>query len=232
VSASETTRADCHDTPTVAHYALSGQAPRLTDALILAERVQPGPWQGPEWGDYSYYYLRALRLWSGGEGGAGGSERGCGSGLQVQLNLMGLGEPEDFGGLNVERGESPLLAKSRIWISRTPFVPTRHPKVTRAGVPKRDTTGLQIGSPEHELRRLLRLAGFPEPVLVEPLAGTTLGGREVPWRDFLRRRAKGEGRRTADGRGYGFRIEFAEAVRGLVAARFRAHYGLGVFVLF
>jgi CRISPR-associated protein Csb2 len=145
---------------------------------------------------------------------------------------MGLGEPEDFGGLNVERGESPLLAKSRIWISRTPFVPTRHPKVTRAGVPKRDTTGLQIGSPEHELRRLLRLAGFPEPVLVEPLAGTTLGGREVPWRDFLRRRAKGEGRRTADGRGYGFRIEFAEAVRGLVAARFRAHYGLGVFVLF
>jgi CRISPR-associated protein Csb2 len=151
------------------------------------------------------------------------------AGLQVQLSLLGLGKPEDFGGLNVGRGESPLLAESRTWVSRTPFVPTRHPKVTRAGVPKVDASGLQIGSPEHELRRLLRLAGFPEPMAVEPVAGTTLGRREVPWRDFLRQRSGGEGRRAADGRGYGFRIEFAEAVRGPMAAGYGAHFGMGGF---
>jgi CRISPR-associated protein Csb2 len=153
----------------------------------------------------------------------------CGSGLHVQLNLLGLGEPEDFGGLNAKLGESPLLAESRAWVSRTPLVPTRHPKVTRAGVPKVDESGLQIGSPEHELRRLLRLTGFPEPTAVEPVAGTRLGGREVPWREFLRRRSSGEGRRVTDGRGYGFRIEFAEAVRGPVAVGYGAHFGMGGF---
>ncbi|MDM7938847.1 MAG: hypothetical protein QUS07_00700 [Methanothrix sp.] len=54
---------------------------------------------------------------------------------------------------------------------------TRHPKVTRAGEVKRDARGLQIGGPEHELRRLLGLAGFPEPLAVETVAGTSLGGR-------------------------------------------------------
>ncbi len=152
-----------------------------------------------------------------------------GSGLQVRLNLMGLGEPVGFGGLDIERGESPLLAESRTWVSCTPFMPARHLKVTRAGVPKLDSMGLQIGSPEHELRRLLRLAGFPGPVAVEPVAGTRLGGREVPWHAFLRRRSGGEGRRAADGRGYGFRIEFAQEVQGPVAVGYGAHFGMGGF---
>lgn len=108
-------------------------------------------------------------------------------------------------------------------------MPTRHPKVTRAGVPKRDEKGLQIGSPEHELRRLLRLAGFPEPVAVEPVAGTRLGEREVPWREFLRLRENGEGRRAADGRGYGFRVEFPVEVKGPVAVGYGAHFGMGGF---
>jgi hypothetical protein len=34
-----------------------------------------------------------------------------GSGLQVQLSLQGMGCPEDFSGLNLERGDSPLLAE-------------------------------------------------------------------------------------------------------------------------
>jgi CRISPR-associated protein Csb2 len=152
-----------------------------------------------------------------------------GSGLLVQLRRQGIGCPEDFGGLDVERGKSPLLARSRIWVSRTPFMPTRHPKVTRAGVPKVDETGLQIGSPEHELRRLLRLAGFPEPVAVEPVAGTSLGGREVSWQEFRRHREKGQRRRAADGRGYGYRVEFAEKVRGPINIGYGAHFGMGGF---
>jgi len=152
-----------------------------------------------------------------------------GDDLEIRVVLLGFGQPQNFGGLDLERGQSPLLALSRSWVSRTPFVPTRHPKVTRAGAIKRDATGLQIGSPEHELWRLLRLAGFPEPVAVEPVGFTRLGEREVPWRAFLLRRESGEGRRMAKGEGYGFRIQFPEPVLGPVAVGYGAHFGMGGF---
>jgi CRISPR-associated protein Csb2 len=254
-----------HDTPTVARYSLSGQAPKLTYALLLAERIHAAlvelsdgssVFTGcdesgvPLKGNAHAYILSesncALGRGRDGEithitvyapAGFGLVERAAledlreirGSGLQAEITLQRMSRPEDFGGLDAELGECPLLACSRTWVSRTPFVPTRHPKVTRAGVPKVDEMGLQIGSPEHDLRRLLRLAGLPEPVAVEPVAGTRLGGREVLWRDFLRRRSSGEGRRAADGRGYGFRIEFAEAVRGPVAVGYASHFGMGGF---
>jgi len=102
-------------------------------------------------------------------------------------------------------------------------------KRTRAGVAKVDENGLQIGSPEHELRRLLELAGLPRPVLVEPVAGTMLGGREVPWHAFLRRRERGEGRPAANGSGYGFRIEFPEVVQGPVVVGYSSHFGMRRF---
>ncbi len=149
--------------------------------------------------------------------------------LGVQVALLGLGKHEEFGCMDLSEGQCPLLEKSKIWISRTPFIPTRHPKVTRAGVPKKDSSGLQIGSPEHDLRRLLNLDGFPEPVAIEPVTGTILGDREVPWREFVCQRSKGEGKRAAYDRGYGFRIEFAEAVRGPVVLGYGAHFGMGGF---
>jgi len=147
----------------------------------------------------------------------------------VRLLLHGLGRREDFGGLDPERSQSPLLAKSRTWVSRTPFLPTRHHKVTRAGVPKVDATGLQIGSPEHDLLRLLELAGLPAPEAVESVPCTSLGGRETPWASFACRRSNGEGRRSAYGIGYGFRIEFAEPVQGPVAVGYASHFGMGGF---
>jgi CRISPR-associated protein Csb2 len=153
-----------------------------------------------------------------------------GSGLYVQLNFLGLGRSEDFGGLDLNRGESPLLAESRTWISRTPFIPTRHPKVTRAGVPKVDSSGLQIGSPEHELRRLVKLGGFPEPIAIDSVSWALLDDKKVPWSAFLRQRGNGEGRRVANGAGYGFRIEFPELVRGPVAVGYGAHFGMGGFL--
>lgn len=139
--------------------------------------------------------------------------------LEAKLALQELGRPEDFA------DESPLLARSRCWISRTPFLPGRYAKRTRAGVPKCDASGLQIGGPEHELRRLLAMAGLPEPVAVEPVAGTRLGGREVAWREFLRQRSGGGPAKT----GYGFRIEFPEAVAGPMALGEASHFGMGRF---
>jgi CRISPR-associated protein Csb2 len=155
-----------------------------------------------------------------------------GDDLEVRLQLQGVGQPEDFGGLYLERGQCPLLARSKTWVSRTPFLPSRHPKVTRAGALKLDANGLQIGSPEHELRMLLKLGGFPEPLAVEPVAGTMLGGRDVPWHawhGFQRRREKGEGRPAANGAGYGFLIKFQEAVQGPMAMGYGAHFGMGGF---
>jgi hypothetical protein len=76
----------------------------------------------------------------------------------------------------------------------------RHPKATRAGARRRDASVLQIGSPEHDLRRLLRLGGFPEPAAMEPVAGTMLDGREMPWESFVFLRSEGGGARTG-GRG-------------------------------
>ncbi|MHB8120146.1 MAG: type I-G CRISPR-associated protein Csb2 [Methanothrix sp.] len=140
----------------------------------------------------------------------------------VELALQGLGQSEDFA------GKSSLLAKSRSWVSRTPFLPTRHPKRTRAGVAKRDGTGLQMGSPEHDLLRLLEQAGLPRPMMVEKVAGTMLGGREMRWESFQCRRREGGGRRA--GESSGFRILFPEAVQGPVAVGAANHFGMGGFV--
>jgi CRISPR-associated protein Csb2 len=151
-------------------------------------------------------------------------------GHDVQLILLGVGRPEDFGGLDASRGESPILAESERWISRTPFVPTRHPKATHSGEPKLDSNGRQLGSPEHELVRLLELAEFPEPFAIEPVSSTDLAGHNTRWLSFRRQRGNGWGRRAASGMGYGFRMEFHQPIRGPIALGYGAHFGLGLFV--
>jgi len=93
---------------------------------------------------------------------------------------------------------------------------------------KRDESELQIGCPEHDLLRLLEQAGFPRPVKVESVSGTMLGGRNIPWHEFQRRRETGRGKLAADGSG--FRIEFPEAVQGPVVVGYASHFGMGVFV--
>ncbi len=254
------------DILTVARYLIGGQAPRLTAALLLGERIHlalversngasvftgcdesGSPLKGHA---HAFIFSESnLALGKGRNGeithvtvyapaGFGSREISAlqdlkeiqGSGLYVQLNLLGLGHPEDFGGLDLSRGQSPLLSKSKTWVSRTPFIPTRHPKATRAGVPKVDASGLQIGSPEHDLRRLLELSGFPGPVKVEPVAGTMLGEQEVPWHVFLRRRETGEGKPAANRAGYGFRIEFTKPVQGPVVVGYGTHFGMGMFM--
>lgn len=153
--------------------------------------------------------------------------------LRVTVALQGLGQPEDFAvnsiGMDADTPFCPLLSLSRIWVSRTPFIPTRHPKVTRAGALKLDGRGLQIGSPEHEVRRLLGMENLAEIASVEPIAGTLLGKRQILWSSFRQSRDGGRGRR-AGSRGYGFRIEFSEPVQGPLAVGYGAHFGMGLFV--
>ncbi len=157
---------------------------------------------------------RLVRVW-----GHGGHE--------LQMVFAGLGQPGSFAGLDAGAGQCPLLAEARVWISHTPFVPTRHPKATRTGRPKLDDRGTQIGSPEHDLRRLLA-ERFPELLTVERAPETYLGGRPTRWSAFRTLRKRGSGRRST-AIGYGFRVEFAEPVRGPIAVGYGAHFGLGAF---
>ncbi len=141
----------------------------------------------------------------------------------VQLTLIGMGTAAELGDAG-----APLFGESRRWTSLTPFVPTRHAKRRRTGAPKLDDDGHWIGSPEHDLLRLLRLLGKPLVARVEPTDGVRLGDRLVRWLEFHRWRQRGSGRR-GDERGYGFSIEFREPLRGPLALGFGAHFGLGVF---
>ena len=152
-------------------------------------------------------------------------------GHDLQMILLGLGRPNDFGGDNSGAGHSGVLANSRSWESLTPFVPTRHAKATRAGVPKTDPeNALQIGSPEHELRRLLKLEEMPKIDSIELLEkGCPARNRTIPCLQFQRQRKTGKGR-SAGNRGYAFRINFVEPVQGPIAVGYGSHFGLGLFI--
>lgn len=156
----------------------------------------------------------------------------------VRLSLLFLGQAKSIGGTDLDQGQCPILASSRCWVSRLPFLPARHPKVTRAGAIKRDSTGLQIDCPEHELLRLLSLSGFPGPVEVERVDCTELGESEegiacwTGWNSFVRaRRDFGQDRSPRLRHpGYGFRLRFSENVQGPLALGYASHFGMGLFV--
>ncbi len=151
-------------------------------------------------------------------------------GHDIQLVMVGIGTPKDFGGIEVNKGMSPILGKSKTWISSTPFVPTRHPKFTRSGIAKLDKeNGLQIGSPEHDLYRLLKESGFPEPKKIQQINFTELAGRRTKWVEFRLERKNGGGLRSGN-IGYGFKVEFEKEVEGPIAVGYGAHFGLGLFV--
>lgn len=149
-------------------------------------------------------------------------------GHDIQLILLSTGQPEDFAGFDDKAGECPLFEKSRVWISRTPFVPTRLPKTNRNGRPRFGADELQLGSPEHDLRRLIKLAGFADPLSVDSISFTQLAGRKTPWLEFWTSR-KNELPKV-NRRGYGYRLTFPEPVSGPLAFGHGNHFGLGLFV--
>lgn len=154
--------------------------------------------------------------------------RAWAAGRDLDLTLLGLGQPADFGGLDWQRGRCPLFAESTVWESQTPFVPTRHGKRHKDGRPRLGPDGLQIDGPQADLRRLLRLRDLP-PFELEPLASTVVGGRDTRWLDFTTIRKRTHGAR-AHVSPQGFRIRFERPVRGPILLGYGAHFGLGVFV--
>ncbi len=148
-----------------------------------------------------------------------------------RLFVEAVGDPSELTG---DTPDGAVFGRSRHWRSMTPFVPTRLPKVRRNGKRRVDASGLVIGSPEHDLRRLCALGELPPLVHVESMARGNVDGREISWLGFAldrhRGRARRAGGRRGPDRGYGFVLEFAEPVRGPICLGYGAHFGLGVFV--
>ena len=156
------------------------------------------------------------------------SQRGA---PDLLLQLIGVGLPDDMGGADPETGASPLFHTAQVWRSVTPFIATRHPKVTRAGRPKLDPTSrLQRGSPPHDLLRLIALQWLPAPEAIEPIVGARFGevGRLTRWSHFRLRRRRGV-RRRHPSPPVGFELRFAEPVAGPLAFGGERHFGLGLF---
>jgi CRISPR-associated protein Csb2 len=143
-----------------------------------------------------------------------------GDGDLLRLLLVGLGNPSDF--------RTPLLAASTDWVSATPFLATRYPKLrgTKRDRPE-DYTSPRVFA-EHVLRQeLQRRPGLPEVVSIEDeeLIGT-YRLRPIQFRRFRSKRDDDGGRRPAGG----FRITFAAPVRGPLCLGHSCHFGLGLFL--
>lgn len=148
-----------------------------------------------------------------------------GKGAEIDIVLLATGRAEDF------NPTSPYFRAARIWRSLTPFVPVRHAKATRTGVPKLDPeTDLQIGSPEHDCLRLLRLVAPDLPRAQIRRLGTRIqtGLRDIPCLDFQRQRRHGGGTR-GDHRGYALELEFEKPTPLPFGLGYAAHFGLGLF---
>lgn len=167
-------------------------------------------------------------------GGVWGSD-----GYDMQLVLLGIGYPDDFGGFAEKAGQSKLLAKSQVWQSRTPFVLSRH--ISKKRLPTLESIAENpslhqalVDELRFELQQRSHLRPYSETVEIEPIlkpkhAGTLLGGHFTTWLKFRRQRLAGGGSRPGSN-GFGFRLVFAEPVTGPIALGYGSHFGLGLFV--
>jgi CRISPR-associated protein Csb2 len=150
-------------------------------------------------------------------------------GFDVNVILLATGQPEDFCSSSPQA--SPYFRKAKTWVSLTPYVPVRHAKTTKSGMPKIDPEKkVQIGSPEHDCWRLLNLTAAHLPVLNVSSLGTRIqqGLRSRPCLDFQRRRRTGQGTHAGN-QGHALRIEFKEPISLPLGFGYAAHFGLGLF---
>jgi CRISPR-associated protein Csb2 len=130
-----------------------------------------------------------------------------------------------------------LFGPSRVWVSATPFIATRHAKARG----RKKDLGALLGPDNQrafarqvvveEIARLReRRPDIPESLVVEPLNDEHRCGahqlRPIQFRRFRQKRSDDGGRRAAGA----FRIVFPEPVRGPICLGHSSHFGLGLFV--
>lgn len=125
-----------------------------------------------------------------------------------------------------------LCAESASWLSVTPFVPGRHPRIRRSERASRESFQAALDRElEAQARGDLSIRGFTQPleVRLSNRIGVVVGGRNLPWRDFRRWRKPGAPQ-PAVRFGHGLALRFEAPVRGPIALGYASHFGLGTFV--
>lgn len=168
-------------------------------------------------------HIDHLTLWT--PAGLGPAELGAVVGM---TDLVGSGLPP-IGVSHLQHGDRTVLPScfrgpARHWVSTTPYVLTRHPKL-----PKGPTKpGRMTDQPADQVERDLSRRGLAsELVGLETLAGLQVHDGVLRWADFKRSRAAHP---PAVNYGLGYRLRFAREVEGPIALGYASHYGLGLFL--
>ena len=195
-----------------AHLCWSSEVPgRVTHLHVTLPSYQPhgqGALATHAFSDVEVGTLRTLnRLYVPLPGRGGGV-------VPYRLVLEGLWSDDDLRTLRELRRAPPLLQVAQEWVSETPVLLPRHPKIRQGSYVK--------DSPCEQVADSLARAGFPS---AEVELDTSDRGR---WAPFVRRR-----RGLGPGRGgvgvWSFRIRFSEPVAGPVAVGALSHFGMGRF---
>jgi CRISPR-associated protein Csb2 len=128
------------------------------------------------------------------------------------VTLAGIGTLDDF--LRLGRRPVDVLGESRVWVSRTPFVPPRHVKPTRHTL-------------EDQVQAELAARALPPATRIDLIghdASIALG-----FHRFIRARRDPK-RQPPASRFFGLRIEFEHPARGPISLGYASHFGLGLFV--
>lgn len=144
----------------------------------------------------------------------------------VRLVLLGISSAAAL------LADMPSLRESCMWESATPFMLSRHPKVTKAGAPRLGAEYEQIDNAVSQLRREWDRRrdispGLPELESVAPMPSMSVRGRDIRWLEFRRWRSRGKG--PAVPMPYGFRLTFEAPLRGPLVLGYGCHFGLGQF---
>jgi CRISPR-associated protein Csb2 len=137
----------------------------------------------------------------------------------LRLLLIGLGNKQDF--------RTSLLGPSDVWVSATPFVATRYPKLrgTKRDQPEDYATPRAFA--KHVLRQQLeRRPELPQVVSVEEELIGAQRLRSIQFKRFRSKASDDGGRRPAGG----FRITFAAPISGPLCLGHSCHFGLGLFL--
>ena len=143
-----------------------------------------------------------------------------GNGDPLPLLLIGLGRERDF--------RAPLLEESTVWLSATPFVATRYPKLRGQ---KRDQPE-NYTSPRNFVRHilheeLLRRPQLPGLASIKDEEAVGMGGlRPIQFKRCRSKPGDDGNRRPA---GF-FRITFTAPVAGPLCLGHACHFGLGLFL--
>ncbi len=141
-------------------------------------------------------------------------------GEPLPLLLIGLGSERDFRAL--------LLEESTVWLSATPFVATRYPKLRGQKRDRPEDYTSPCTFARHIIQEeLQRRQQLPEVLLIEDQEVIGMHGLRPGQFQRCRRKAGDDGDRRPAG---AFRITFSAPVHGPLCLGHASHFGLGLFL--